>query len=143
MSIFPFLDGFISDDVDTEEQELPIPKEYAWDFERDCFKLVNGKMVVVEGVEAIKIWCYKALKTQRYRYYAYSFNYGSELEELIGMDYTKAVKNSEAKRYVEECLSINPYIIGIDNFVADFSKDVLKLSFRIKTIYGEVDLDVQ
>ena len=59
-------------------------KEYAWDFvEADDFLFTNGRNTVVTGVEAVKVWAWKALQTPKGRYKAYSWNFGNELEALI------------------------------------------------------------
>ena len=59
--------------ANTYTSDLPTPKEYAWDFENDCFLYdADGRLKIVEGDEAIKIWIYKALSTERFRYLAYS-----------------------------------------------------------------------
>ena len=43
------------------EEDLPLYKEYAWDFDTDKFIYDNaGNHVLGEGNEAIKVWIYKA-----------------------------------------------------------------------------------
>ncbi|NNG67351.1 DUF2634 domain-containing protein [Caldanaerobacter subterraneus] len=141
-SIFPFIE-------DTEVTETTsttdIPKEYAWDFSANDFKLVNGKVQVVEGLEAIKIKVYKALMTQRYRYPIYSWDYGSEFEQLIGKDYSKELVEAEAKRFVEEALKEyfdRGWITGIKDFETSFLGDELSVGFTIETPYGEANISV-
>ena len=59
-------------DIEQEEEaETRIPEEYEVDF--DTMKLTGRK---VSGNEALKIWCFFALKTERYRYRAFSWEYG-------------------------------------------------------------------
>ncbi len=140
MSIFPFIDSI--EDVRVISVSLPVPKEYAWDFEDREFVREDGKIVIVEGGEAIKVWIYKALLTARYRWPIYSWNYGSELETLIGTSYSRAATQSEAKRYVEECLLINPYIKGIKDLQTSFQAEKLIISFTAITDYGEVIVHV-
>lgn len=139
-SIFPFIDATVADD--TQATDLSTPREYGFDFEQKEFILKDGKDVIVEGLEAIKTWIYKALLTKRYAYPVYSWDYGSEIEDLIGSGYSKAVVESEAKRYVEECLSINPYIKGIKDLITSFSGDDLSIEFTVITDYGEVSVSV-
>jgi hypothetical protein len=139
-SIFPFIDS--QDTAEITSQELPIPREYAWDFETGDFKLEDGKFIVVEGLEALKIWIYKALITARYRWPIYSWNYGCELDNLVGSSYSQAVTQSEAKRYVEECLLINPYIKAIKNVQTDSKDEKLTITFTAVTDYGEVTVSV-
>jgi hypothetical protein len=140
-SLFPFLNG--NDVKETSATTtLPIPKEYAWDFEKDEFLLKNGKMQIVERKDAVKVWAYKALKTDRFKFRAYSWDYGNEFESLIGSRYSREAIRAEVVRYIKEALSINPYIVDIRNVQVEFNESQLNIQFRIVTIYGEVDVDV-
>lgn len=140
VSLFPFVN---TGTVQTTTTNLPIFKEYDWDFTENSFKLKDGKFVIVEKLDALKIWVKKALLTPRFRYLAYSWDYGHELENLVGSrSITSDMVNSETKRYVEEAIKINSYIESIKSFTATLSDSVLKLDFTIITIYGEVDISV-
>ena len=46
-------------------------REYAYDFENNCLLLRDGNTYLVEGNEALRIWIFKALTTERFRYTAY------------------------------------------------------------------------
>ncbi len=126
----------------TQETEVSIPREYAWDFEKNDFQLKDGKFQVVEGIEALKIWIWKAIKTSRYTYPIYSDNYGQELDKLIGEGLSKSLAESEAKRLTLECLKDNEHILSIRNFSVDKSNDVLSITFTAITDCGEVTIDV-
>lgn len=125
-----------------DNEELPLFKEYAWDIENNKFILEDGKFKIVEKDEALKIWIWKALKTVRYRYIAYSWNYGQEYETLIGKGLSAAALKLEVERYIKEAILINPYIKDIYNLniVVDGSK--LNIDFTVSTVYGEVDINV-
>ena len=137
MSIFPFISG---DDgiLETSINTLPIYYEVAWDFVNDRAIFQDGKPKIVEKNEAIKIWIYKAIKTLRYEYEIYSFNYGCEIENLIGKGYVRGFIESEAIRYIEEALLINPYIKRINNLKVNFKNDKLTIDSNIETIYGNL-----
>ncbi|SKA99316.1 Protein of unknown function [Caloramator quimbayensis] len=140
-SIFPFID--VTDETIAEQtQELPTPTEYAWDFEKNDFILKDGSFVVVEGLEAIKIWIYKTLQTPRFRYAIYSDDYGHDLEDLIGSDFSKAAAESEIKRILYEALMVNPYIESIEDVEVIFDGDTLGISCIVATPYGEVSVNV-
>lgn len=140
-SLFPFIDT-TQTMLDANSTALPMPHEYAWDYDNDCMKLVDGKPQVVSGAEAIKVWAWNALQTDRYRYKAYTWDYGHELKSLFGLDYSDEVRAAEAERFIRECLSVNPYIKDISDFNISFKGDTLSASFRIKTPYGEVEMNV-
>ena len=126
-----------------EEQELPLFKEYAWDFKENHFRYDrNGRRIIVSGAEAIEVWVYKALATERFQYEAYSWQYGIELKPFIGLVMGVEERVSELKRIIVECLMVNPYIRSIDSI--DFSQDGAEASLEIvlSTIYGEVIVNV-
>ena len=140
MNLFPFIG-----DIDVPRgtgEELPLAREYKWDFENDEFALQDGKFIIVEGIEAVKVWVYKALKIAKNRYPIYSNSYGHDLEKLIGRQQNSGLIKSLGQRYLRECLLVNPYIINVKNISADFEDDILKLSFTIETVYGEADIVV-
>ena len=140
MNLFPFI-GDIDVPQGTSE-ELPLAKEYKWGFENDEFALQDGKFIIVEGIEAVKVWVYKVLKIAKNRYLIYSDSYGNDLEKLIGRQQNSGLIKSLGQRYLRECLLINPYIINVKNISADFEDDILELSFTIETVYGEADIVV-
>ena len=133
-SIFP---SFV-DEVRAIEQNknntLPVAKDIAIDFNTGEPIIKNGDFVVVEKNEAIKVWCYYALKIAKGRFLAFTNNYGSELEEkLIGKQYNSDTY-SKVKRIVEDCLLVNPYIKSIDNVQVDFD-DRLTIEIELTTVY--------
>lgn len=132
MSLFPtYIENHV---VKTIEEKAVVPREYEIDF-------VSGQLTgkIVEGKEAIKIWIWIALQTPRYRHYIYSWDYGSEFEELIGQGYTKEYIDTEVQRMTEECLLINENIQSINNFSSDMEGSQLTISFTANTIYGEIE----
>lgn len=138
---FPFVGSTTSSSSD----DLPVFKEYAWDFETDNFIFDgNGQHVIVERDEALKVWIYKALKTERFDYMAYSWQYGIELKPFIGKVMGVQERFSELKRVVTECLMVNPYIESIDSF--EFSQlnngETVQLTINLTTVYGEVSVSV-
>ena len=137
MSLFPFVT--YKEDI-VKNNSFPLYREIAWDFKRDIPILENGDFKIVEGNEAIKVWVYKALLVPRYNYSIYSWNYGSELMDLIGKAYTPQLTKSEAKRYIEEALKINPYILDTNVIDTDFKDSVLSANVKITTIYGESEV---
>lgn len=141
INLYPFV---LSDSVEVDETIEPF-KEIAWDFSKDK-PMVDEKTkeyVIVEGIEALKVWIYKTVKIARYRYPIYSTDYGTEIEELIGQKYTKGYTESEATRYIKEALSINNYIKNINIVSASFENDILTAHINVDTIYNEeVDMIV-
>ena len=119
-----------------------IPREYKYNFNERKIALINGSPQWVEGLEAIKIWIYKTLLTQRGYYMAYTFNYGQDYEDLIGSGLSVAALKSEVKRMTEEALLDNECILKLENFDAVISKDKIQISFIAVTTYGNVTMEV-
>ena len=140
MSIFPMIQPVAEPAGGT--QALPLCREVAWDFVNDIPVFRSGEPVIVTGREAVKVWAWKALHTVRYRHEIYSWDYGSEFEELVGQAYTPILKEAEAPRYLKEALLINPYITAVTNIAVSFSAGRLTVAGAIQTIYGEVEIYV-
>lgn len=68
-------------------------------------------------------------------------NYGQDLQSLIGEAYGDDIRQSEAIRCIREALEINPYIKAVHQISVRFEGSTLHLSFKAKTIYGEVILN--
>lgn len=139
MSLFPFISN--AEDVKVDNN-FPLYREVAWDFEKNIPIIENREFKIVEGNNAIKVWVYKALLTPRYNYSIYSWDYGSELLDLIGKAYTPSLTKSEAKRYIEEALKINPYILEVNVLDTDFKDGILSANVKIVTIYGESEVTI-
>ena len=130
--------------TDAEVEEMPIFKEYAIDFKtREYIKDENG-IKVLEKNEALKVWIFKALKTERFRYSdVHSDNYGSELETNIGTIYQKSVKDALMINQIRDTLLVNPYISECYNFeISNEDEYVPQITFNVKTVYGELEMEV-
>ena len=134
---FPFEEDTTEDLIEEEEEEY-YPKEYDIDF-------LTGKLTgkIAEGARALAIWAYLAIKTQRYKYFQYSWEYGCEICELIGKTYSDEYIHSEVNRMLTECLEVNPYINEVDNLQIDRSDDTLKITFTILTDYGDEEVTAE
>lgn len=134
MSIFPFIDP----DALRQEgsTELPLFQEYAYDFENNRLLLKNGQTYLVEGNEALRIWIFKALTTERFRYTAYDSDFGSEIDTLIGSPLHGDIAKSELKRFITEALMVNPYIEELGNFQISQTGSGVTVEFDCTTVYG-------
>lgn len=141
MSLFPFI-GTESTEIENKNENLPLYREVAWDFKENKPIIENGDFKIVEENEAIKVWIYKALLTQRYQHQIYSWDYGSELIELVGRGYSPSLTKEEAKRYVKEALIVNPYIIDVTVDDVLFSDSLLEIKLKVETIYGESEVNL-
>ena len=136
---------FIGAEVAATEEELPLFTQPAWNFEVDEFIFDgNGQHVIVTGQEALKVWIYKALKTERFSYLAYSWQYGIELYPFVGKVMSVQERYSELKRVITECLMVNPYILSVDSieFSPENKGNVVNTDIVLSTVYGEVRISV-
>lgn len=136
MSIFPFIDS-TSTSTETND-ELPMLKEYAYDFKKNELLLdEGGRTYMVEGNEALRIWIFKALFTERCHYTAYSFAFGSEIQDqVIGHSMNVEIVKLEIERFIIEALMVNPYIKRLDNFIFENTSTGMTVSFDCTSIYG-------
>lgn len=144
MNIFPFTDPKEYIEEMEISKEVPLAKEWAWDFTKNEFKLRNGKMYLVEKNEAVKIWIYKILKTERFKYLAYDHDYGHDLKTFIGYTGSQGYIKSEVKRVVEEAIlsTLSDYIEKLYDFKIDILDDLVCIYFKASTIYDEeVEID--
>jgi len=100
----------------------------------------GGSPQVVEGVEALKVWIEKALRTARYRYLAYTAAYGSELEAFIERQppLTQALLEVEVERLCREAIGYDNRIRELRNFRIVRGSDCLDVEFEVVTILGEI-----
>ncbi len=132
--LFPF---FGDTAAEQSADNPPLYKEVAWDFENNIPVLEKGDFRIVTGNEAIKTWVYKTLKTERFRYLIYTWDYGSELDDLIGKNYTPNLTKAECIRYIREALLVNPYIRNVSDIAVTFDAGRLFVTGSLDTVYGK------
>ena len=138
MNLFPIIQPQIAE----KNGASGLYVETAWDYEQNVPIYRGGSPVLITGGEAVMVWAWNALKTPRFFYEIFTYDYGNELESLIGKPFTDDLKQSEAPRYIRECLMINPYITDVRDIIVTFTDDLLEISCTIETVYGEVKLHV-
>lgn len=138
MSLLPsFLDE-VQDAIENDETEVvTIPKEFGIDFKTGR---PTGK--IVEGTEAIKVWIWNCLKTQRFRHAIYDWQFGLDLEQYIGNVYPDEYLETDLPNEIEEALKVHPNITGIDNFQFVRTGAEVKATFTVLTDLGNIDEEV-
>jgi phage baseplate assembly protein W len=89
-----------------------------------------------DGIEALKQAIYLILHTERYDWLIYSWDYGVELRDLIGMpiDYCKA----EAERRISEALLQDDRITAVQDFSFEAQRKKLLVSFTVVSNLGSL-----
>lgn len=138
MNIFPFLQQ--KKYTPAAKKSLPRFIDVKWDAAAHVPVISRGEPVMASGIEALIGWAERALQTQRYAEECRSWQYGCEIGQLIGRPWRREAVISEARRYIVECLTANPYITSIDDIAIGFEGSTLTVSFTMQTVYGTATL---
>lgn len=129
-----------------ENFNLPLFQEYVIDFKTGEYIVdeeTNDVKILKEN-EALKVWCFKALKTERNRYGFHTDSYGTDLFEHPGTIYQKSVKDALMINQIQETLLANPYILECYDFkISNEVEDTPLIYFKIKTIYGDEEVEYE
>jgi len=129
MALTPEVSGIPLADVAFDNVRQP-SLTYKLDFDR---KRIAG---AVDGKEAVKQAIMCILLTERYEYLIYSWNYGIELNSLIGR--SGLTINSELRRIITEALMADDRILSVEDFSFDWiDRKTVNASFTVRTIYGD------
>ena len=129
---------------DITNNNLPIFKEFAWDFEKNRFLYnADGSHKIVEKNEAIKVWVLHALKVERYRYLAYFDDYGIELEPFVGTGPNDKERSSELYQYVKEGMLVNPYIVDVIALSTELDHKKITMTLNLETVYGSTSVRIE
>jgi len=88
----------------------------------------------IDGLEAVKQAVFKLLQTARYRFEIYSFQYGHELERLIGT--SPVFLQSEVSRFLQETLLQDERILGVEQLQVSAAGENLLVKFTVVSHAG-------
>lgn len=138
MAIYPaVLDAVEVLPVDNEILEREGFCEYAYDFEYNELLTRNGEHYYVYGNEAMKIWIYKCMLTDRFRYSAYTDRFGTEVYTLIGEVISTKLKEAEVKRYITEAIMVHPFMVSINKMILKTVKSGLYVDVYYTTVFTD------
>jgi hypothetical protein len=124
----------ISADVTVREQPTKTYK----------MELYKGNYILgfVDSQKAMEQAIYKIIRTERYKYIIYSWNYGIELEDLFGMPVEYCIV--ELERRISEALLQDSRITAVHSFEFDTENErgtVLIKKFIAETLFGKIQID--
>ncbi|NLW92364.1 MAG: DUF2634 domain-containing protein [Syntrophomonadaceae bacterium] len=126
--------------AEESDSSTELGTSYQYDFNTGEFVLIDGKLVTVSDIEAIKVWVEKVLRTERFVFEIYTRDdgneYGTTLEDLIGSVLPRAFVESELKREITEAVTRHPKIESISNLTASQEGSWLEISFEINLYDG-------
>lgn len=103
--------------------------------DRDLGRIVN----MVDDVDAMRQAIVKTLWTERYYWLIYSWNFGIELENLVGQN--PSYVTSEIKRRITEALLADDRVESVTDFVFYKSDiDDMTVTFTVNTIFGSIPI---
>lgn len=139
MSILPsFLEELSNVDIAESEENkvIEVPREYGIDF---TMGQLTGK--IVEGLEAIKVWVWLCMHTERFRHVIYSADYGTSLEQYFGHVLSDEYINTDCESEITDALLMNDCIESIEDFEVIRNSDSLDIKFRVVTKFGSLEVD--
>jgi len=126
-----------------EENRQNTGGSFLYDFDQGDFVLRDGKLVPVEGLEALKVWIEKTLRTEKFKFDVYEgTEYGVQIEDLIGTSYPQSFIESELQREITNVLVEHPSINNVTNWSFQHDGSSLIVSFRIQSEYGPEEMEV-
>lgn len=130
--------------LEDQENSLPLFTEMAIDFKTGETISKDGEIIKLTGKEALNVWIWKALKTERNRFKTYSNSFGSDIHKEIGYVYDRTVKEQLITSEIIDTLMVNPYILRVYDFEIEYSDETLTLNIRFKvdSIYGVAKQEV-
>lgn len=136
MTIFPEQLEQLSTDTGIH-QTVDYGREWAYDFDQNKFVLQNGTPVIVTGLEALKIFIIKTLKTARYRYLIHSWEYGCEIEDVLGKTLHKDILESVIKDMITDAIVYDDRIDSVTDFKILNDGNTVNVSFVVKTSFDD------
>lgn len=125
----------IEDDIleDLEQREEP---SLTYQLDMESYRITS----YCDGIEAIKQAIYKILNTERYEYPIYSWDYGIELEELLGEPTSYVIP--ELERRITEALMQDERILEVSDFEFDMpKKNIITVTFLVETDLGTIQIE--
>lgn len=139
MSIFPIEPSTLEfNESSISNKEF---KEYAIDFKTGEMIYKDGKSLIVEGKEALKIWIFKAIQTTKNRYEIYD-EFGNEFESIVGKGYSKGLIKTLLQSLIKECLFQNEFIKDVLDLDIEIEGAKININANVITSFGEVKINV-
>lgn len=146
VSIIPDLENYDVVETNTTITSTTRGKSFNFDFNAGDFVLKDGKVEELTGIESLKVWILKLIKTEKFKFKIYETGaideYGITLMDLIHSDYPYFFIESEILREITEGLLKNNEILDIKDFVFSGEKRTLTITFTVNSIYGLVESEV-
>ena len=125
--------------ISEDTQELLQKESFQFDFVSGEFNLIDGKLVSVSGLDALKGWIQKIIKTEKFNFKIYfkdgQEEYGVSIRDLItGKSLDRDFLNAELKRELDQALCRNALIESTSNYRLEQVGRQLKVTFQVNLV---------
>lgn len=93
-----------------------------------------------DDIEALKQTIYFILNTERYDYLIYDWNYGFQIKDLIGQNPKDILQTIQMR--ISDALIQDTRITEVSNFAFDIIKNKVKVTFTVKSIFGDIEQEL-
>lgn len=100
------------------------------------WKTITG---TIDQIQAVKQAVFLILTTERYQWLIFSWNYGVELQNLIGKDPEYCIP--EIERRIREALLQDDRITAVENFEFELNKRKVLTTFTVISIFGNINVE--
>ena len=97
------------------------------------YKTING---TIDQIQAVEQAVFLILTTERYQWLIFSWDYGVELQNLIGKDPEYCIP--EIERRIREALLQDDRITAVENFQFELNKRKVLTTFTVISIFGGI-----
>lgn len=125
-------------ETDIDLVALKVKEEPSYTYSLDTEN--NRIRGMTDGKDAVRQAAYLILSTERYRDLIHSWNYGVELQNLIGKSPDYAYP--EIKRRIQEALKHDDRIISVYDFVFKQTGHKVYVTFTVESTFGGIDMEV-
>ena len=95
----------------------------------------GGKL---DGLEAMKQAIFLILQTERFRYAIYSWNYGVEMQNLLGESMSPYLQ-ARIQKAIEDALMADDRVLAVENFTFSKERHALWVTFTVETTEGNIE----
>lgn len=100
------------------------------------YHLVHG---TIDQIQAVEQAVFLILTTERYQWLIFSWDYGVELQNLIGKDPEYCIP--EIERRIREALLQDDRITAVENFEFELNKRKVLTTFTVISIFGNINVE--
>lgn len=130
----------------TTTGETSLGKSFLYDFEAKDFIVKDGKLTLAVGIDGLKVWIEKILKTEKFKFQVYENGsdnqYGATLLGLVNSGLPQIFVQAEIQREITEAMLRNPLITAVSNFSFTRNRRSLVIGFEVSTVYGTIAQEV-